>query len=65
MEAISVILMSIGLILAPVVGFFYPAWRQRQGRDLSERQVYGIRALGIGILLLMYILTQIIRLVSN
>ncbi len=37
MEVIAVILMSIGLAAAPVIGFFYPGWRSLQGNELSER----------------------------
>ncbi|MFC7319986.1 hypothetical protein [Halobacillus campisalis] len=65
MEVIVVVLMSIGLVLAPVIGFFYPSWRQMQGKDLSQKQLYGIRALGIGVLLLMYILSQIIKILFD
>ncbi|WP_345240643.1 hypothetical protein [Pontibacillus salipaludis] len=60
MNLLAVVLMSVGLVLAPAVGFFYPSWRSIQGRDLSERQLYGFRALGIGILLLMFVLSQLL-----
>ncbi|GGD08172.1 hypothetical protein GCM10011389_14640 [Pontibacillus salipaludis] len=59
MNLLAVLLMSVGLVLAPAVGFFYPSWRRIQGRDLSERQLYGFRALGTGILLLMFVLSQL------
>ncbi|WP_270181203.1 hypothetical protein [Alkalihalobacillus sp. CinArs1] len=61
MDVIAVVLMSIGLILAPVIGFFYPAWLRMKGEEVSEKKLYGIRAAGIGALLLMYVLTQAIR----
>ena len=59
-EFLAVILMTIGLIAAPVIGFFYPSWRSMKGAALSESQLYGVRALGIGLLLLMFILSQLI-----
>lgn len=44
MDVIAVALMSIGLILAPVIGFFYPAWLRMKGEEVSEKKLYGIRA---------------------
>ncbi|MGI8315786.1 hypothetical protein [Halobacillus mangrovi] len=60
MEVIAVILMTIGFIAAPVIGFFYPSWRSMNGRELTEGQLYAVRALGIGILLALFVVGQLI-----
>ncbi len=60
MEVLAALLMTIGLIAAPVISFFYPSWRSIKGNELSERELYGVRGLGIGILLIMYILSQLL-----
>lgn len=60
MNVLAVMLVSLGLVLAPVVGFFYPYWLSRKGEQLSEKRLYGIRALGIGILLVMYVLAELV-----
>lgn len=60
MIALGTILMIIGIMAAPLVGFVYPDWKAKNGEELSEWQLYGIRALGIGILLAMYALAQLI-----
>ncbi|MTH54728.1 hypothetical protein GKZ89_15095 [Bacillus mangrovi] len=54
MEIVSLLLASIGLVSVHVIGFFYPDWRKMNGkRDLSEWELYGVRALGMGVMLLM------------
>ncbi|MGD6817871.1 hypothetical protein [Metabacillus sp. 84] len=59
MTIIAVLLVSLGLVLSPVIGFVYPYWREIQGEeDLSEKQLFGVRALGIGVLLLTVIIGQ-------
>ncbi|GGF36190.1 hypothetical protein GCM10010954_38980 [Halobacillus andaensis] len=60
MEVLAVILMTIGLIAAPVIGFFYPSWRSMNGDEFSERELYGVRAAGIGVLLITFIVSQLI-----
>ncbi|WP_377890273.1 hypothetical protein [Alkalihalobacillus sp. R86527] len=61
MDVFAVGLMVVGLVFAPVVGFFYPSWLRMKGEEISEKKLYGIRALGIGVLLLMFVLAQLIR----
>ncbi|GGD14078.1 hypothetical protein [Pontibacillus salipaludis] len=60
MDVLAVVLMTIGIIAVPVIGFFYPALKEMKGEHLSERKRYGYGALGIGILLLLLILSQFI-----
>ncbi|UOQ92294.1 hypothetical protein MUO14_17705 [Halobacillus shinanisalinarum] len=61
MKVLAVILISIGLILAPIIGFLYPDWRIMQGKEeLSEWQQYGIHALAIGVLLIMFVFANLL-----
>ncbi|MCA0987341.1 hypothetical protein [Guptibacillus algicola] len=41
MNVLAEMLLSLGLVLAPVVGFFYPYWVSRKGELLSEKRLYG------------------------
>ncbi|MCA1021298.1 hypothetical protein [Halobacillus litoralis] len=60
MEVLAVVLVMIGIIAVRVISFFYPDWKALRGEYLSERKHLGYSALGIGILLVMYILSQLI-----
>ena len=42
MDGLAVVLMLIGLVLAPVVRFPYPYWNKK-GEEISEKKLYGIR----------------------
>ncbi|KHE72930.1 hypothetical protein [Halobacillus sp. BBL2006] len=61
MYVLAVILVAIGVTAAPVIGFFYPAWRELKGKKpLTEWQQYGVSTLAIGVLLLMGILAWLL-----
>ncbi|WP_163527832.1 hypothetical protein [Halobacillus ihumii] len=60
MEILAVVLVAIGIIAVRVISFFYPSWKEIKGEHLSERKRFGYGVLGIGILLLMFILSQFI-----
>ncbi|WP_226584621.1 hypothetical protein [Halobacillus litoralis] len=59
MEVFAIIIMVVGLTLAPLIGFFYPGWREIKGNPLSEKELYGIRMLGIGVLLICFVISQV------
>ena len=59
MNPLVSILLCLGAISVPVVGYFYPYWRSTQGKPLSDGQLYAVRALGIGIMLVVFILYQL------
>ncbi|WLR46646.1 hypothetical protein LC065_13840 [Halobacillus litoralis] len=58
MEVLAVVLITIGIIGSRVIGFFYPDWKAIKGEKMSERKRLGYSAIGIGLLLLMYVLSQ-------
>ncbi|WP_281657681.1 hypothetical protein [Halobacillus sp. Cin3] len=60
MEVLAVVLVMIGIIAVRVISFFYPDWKAIKGEYLSERRHLGYGVLGIGILLVMFILSQLI-----
>ncbi|WP_394217485.1 hypothetical protein [Halobacillus trueperi] len=60
MEVLAVVLIALGIIAVRVISFFYPDWKAIKGEPLSERKHWGYSLLGIGILLLMYLLSQFI-----
>ena len=60
MEVLAVVLVMFGIIAVRVISFFYPDWKAIKGEYLSERKHIGYSVLGIGILLVMFILSQLI-----
>ncbi|MCP3033458.1 hypothetical protein LF817_19210 [Halobacillus sp. A1] len=54
------IIMSIALIVAPLLAFFYPYWKEQKGERVSERQLYLYRGGGIAIPLLAYVVLQLV-----
>ncbi|TGB03640.1 hypothetical protein [Halobacillus salinus] len=60
MEVLAVVLVMIGIIAVRVISFFLPDWKAIKGEYLSERKHLGYSVLGIGILLVLFILSQLI-----
>ncbi|MCP3029482.1 hypothetical protein [Halobacillus sp. A5] len=53
------IIMSITLIAAVVIAYFYPVWKEQKGEQVSENQLLIYRGVGIAIPLIAFVLLQL------
>jgi hypothetical protein len=59
MDFLAVLIIAIGIILAPIIGYFLPYWKMKNGETIGEKKLYVIRASGIGILLVAFVIAQL------
>ncbi|MFG6149333.1 hypothetical protein [Halobacillus sp. B23F22_1] len=52
--------MSISLVAAIVLGFFYPAWKDQQREQVSDKQLFMYRGIGIAIPLTAFVILQLV-----